>query len=99
MGIVEVVKEAYPDHTAWEDSHAKAFDASSTPDNPKWFMVDVQFVRLLQRPLPLPLLKRHKDASLKGMPLLTNSRLSVQCVSQSHWDVILELEGLDDADV
>ena len=40
VGVCEVVRESYPDHTAWnpEDDH---FDPKSTVDNPRWFMVDV----------------------------------------------------------
>lgn len=35
VAICEVVREAYPDHTAWEEG-GKYFDATSTPDKPKW---------------------------------------------------------------
>ena len=44
VGEAVVVREAYPDHTAWDpkDSH---FDPRSTPDNPVWMMVDIRFER------------------------------------------------------
>lgn len=44
VGIAEVVREAYPDHTAGDASSAK-YDAKHTADSPKWFMVDVKLVR------------------------------------------------------
>ena len=37
VGIAEVVREAYPDHTAADASSAK-YDAKHTADTPKWFM-------------------------------------------------------------
>src|SRR3990167_6411519 len=41
-GIVDIVREGYPDPTAWdpEDHH---YDPQSTPSNPRWMMVDVKF--------------------------------------------------------
>src|SRR5690606_21927410 len=41
VGIMKVVKEGYPDHTAFDprDPH---YDPASTPDAPRWFMVDVK---------------------------------------------------------
>jgi len=46
VGIMEVVKEGYPDFTAF-DPDDKHFDPKSNPENPRWFMVDVKFVRKL----------------------------------------------------
>ena len=42
-GVARIVRESYPDHTAWDpaDGH---YDVRSTPEKPLWFMVDVQFV-------------------------------------------------------
>ena len=38
VGVVEVVKPGYPDHTAFDkkDPH---YDAKSDIENPRWFMV------------------------------------------------------------
>ena len=41
VGLAEVVEEAYPDDTAW-DPDSEHPDPRSTPDNPLWFMVDIQ---------------------------------------------------------
>ena len=41
----QVVKEAYPDHTAL-DPGGKYYDEKSTEEKPRWFMVDVELVRL-----------------------------------------------------
>src|SRR5262245_6426033 len=42
VGTATIARESYPDHTAWDkkDDH---YDAGSTEDNPRWFMVDIQF--------------------------------------------------------
>ena len=89
VGIVEVVKESYPDHTAWDfqDHH---FDPKSSPDNPIWFMVDVKFLREFNHPLPLPFLREIPE--LQGMELLRKgSRLSVQPVKPDEFETILIL--------
>ena len=92
VGVVEIVREAYPDHTAWDPEHPH-YDPRSTPEKPLWFMVDVRFVRALPRPVPLAALR--DDPRLADMPLLRRgNRLSVLPVSPEHWAVILELAGV-----
>lgn len=86
VGVVEVVKEAYPDHTA-HDPDAKYFDAKSTPDKPRWCMVDVRLKQKFKEIVSLQSLK--EVSSLKDMTLLQKgSRLSVQPVTKEHWDII-----------
>eukprot|EP00392_Amoebophrya_sp_AT5.2_P001797 g1802.t1 len=92
VGVVEVVREAYPDPTQWEkeDPH---YDSKSSKDDPKWDQVDVKFVRKLKRLIPLEELK--SDAFLKkSMQLVQGNRApSVSMVSKAEWDYILkELE-------
>lgn len=90
VGIVEIAREAYPDHTAFdpEDPH---YDPKSDPDNPRWYMVDVKFVRKLERTITLTELKQHPE--LSDLPLVRKgNRLSVMPVEQHHWDFILSLE-------
>ncbi|KAG0244740.1 Thymocyte nuclear protein 1 [Actinomortierella wolfii] len=90
-GIAEVVKEAYPDHSAFDPKHPY-YDEKSNKDDPRWYMVDVKFKRKLKRFLSLKELQGYKDKELKNMQLLTRGRLSVQPVSQAELDFILELE-------
>lgn len=88
-GIAKVVREAYPDHTAF-DTKSKYFDAKSSPENPRWFMVDIKLVRKFKRLIPLEELRDIK--ALKDMALLQKgSRLSVQPVTAREWDAILAL--------
>jgi len=92
VGIVEIVREAYPDHTAFDatDPH---FDAKSNPDDPRWFMVDVKLKRKLRRPIPLGEIKEHAE-DLEGFHLIQRgNRLSVMPVTPAHWNLILSLES------
>lgn len=90
VGIMSIAREAYPDHTAW-DSASKYYDPKSTPDNPRWFMVDVRFKRKLKRTIPLSELKAHPG--LADMPLVRKgNRLSIMPVSTDEWGLILSLE-------
>ncbi|KAF8309576.1 DUF55-domain-containing protein, partial [Clavulina sp. PMI_390] len=56
-----VVKEGYPDHTAW-DPKSKYYDPKSSQESPKWYMVDIKFVRRLPHFVPLAFLQ-HIGAS------------------------------------
>jgi predicted RNA-binding protein with PUA-like domain len=92
VGIVKVVKEGYPDHTAF-DPRDKHYDADSDPNNPRWYMVDVQLKRKLKRPIALATLREHSDGALKDMALLQRgNRLSITPVSAANWKFILTLE-------
>lgn len=86
VGIVEVVKEGYPDWTA-RDPAGEHFDPKSSADNPVWYMVDVRYVRELERPVSLNDIKSHP--ALATMELVKRSRLSVQPVTTEEWEIIL----------
>ncbi len=91
VGIMKIVREAYPDPTAF-DPDDKHYDPKSDPDNPRWMLVDVQYVRALRRTVSLRELKQHLVA-LDGLVLLRRgNRLSIMPVSRAHWDFILGLE-------
>lgn len=90
-GVVKVVREAQPDHTAF-DSGSKYFDADSDPAAPRWFMVDVQLVRKFAQPVTLATLRRHADGKLSDMWILRRgNRLSITPVTAAHWKFINSL--------
>ena len=90
VGIAEVVRDGYPDFTAW-DPDDRHYDPKSDPDNPTWYMVDIRYVRPLKRPLSLDELRA--THGLEAMVLLRKgSRLSVQPVTAEEWQCILDLE-------
>jgi predicted RNA-binding protein with PUA-like domain len=88
-GIARVCKEAYPDHTQFEPRHDH-YDPGSKRDDPRWSMVDVEFVEKFAELVTLAQLK--SDATLEGM-LATRKgmRLSVQPVSAAHFRRILRM--------
>ena len=88
VGVCEVVREAYPDSTAFEPSH-HGYDADSDPNEPTWVMVDLRAVEPLARPVTLAELKA--EPRLAGMALLRIGRLSVTPVTPAEWQVIRDL--------
>jgi len=86
VGVAQVVRESYPDFTAF-DPRDKHFDEKSDPQNPRWFMVDVQLVGKFERLISLDELKNYPQ--LDGMKILQRgNRLSITPVSKGHWDFI-----------
>jgi len=92
MGIGRIVKASYPDYFAFDPDH-KYFDPKSDPQNPSWFMFDVQAISEFVKPITLTSLK--SQAPLQRMRLLQKgSRLSVQPVSPVEWMYICESSRL-----
>ncbi len=90
VGIAKVVSKPYPDPTQF-DPESKYYDPKSGQDEPRWLLVDVEFVRKLSRTISLTELKAQPE--LDGMILLRRgNRLSIMPVDKSHWDFILGLE-------
>jgi len=89
VGICRVIREAYVDFTAL-DPKSEYFDSRATQEKPIWEMVDVAFEQRFKQMIPLDLLKTQKK--LENMPLVQKGqRLSVQPVSKSEWNTILQL--------
>jgi len=86
VGIMEIIKQAYPDHTQF-DPEEKYFDPKSTPDNPRWLMVDVKFKEKFGQVITLKELKA--NPRLEGMRLLQKgNRLSIMPVTKTEWNII-----------
>ena len=78
VGIVEVIREAYPDPTA-------------EPGEP-WVVVDLKAVKAMSRPVTLAHVKA--EPRLAKMSLVTSMRLSVQPVTAEEWKIVCELGGV-----
>lgn len=78
VGIVEVIREAYPDPTA-------------EPGEP-WVVVDLKAVKAMPRPVTLTHVKA--EPRLAKMSLVTSMRLSVQPVTAEEWKIVCELGGV-----
>ena len=90
VGIAKVVREAYPDSTAFDKSH-HGYDEDSDPDDPTWFMVDLRAVAPLPQPVTLTGIKAKPE--LAQMALLRIGRLSVTPVTAREWEVIRGMAG------
>ena len=91
-GIVSVVREGYPDVTAFDPKHHH-YDADSNKEAPRWFVVELKLKRKLKRAITLDELRKYADKKLKDFVLLRRgNRLSVMPVSKQDWDFVLGLE-------
>tara|TARA_Y100000589_G_scaffold314154_1_gene336309 strand:+ start:199 stop:666 length:468 start_codon:yes stop_codon:yes gene_type:complete len=91
-GVARVIKQGYPDYTSW-DPDSKYFDPKSTPQSPRWFMVDIEPVVATS---PVPLDSMRQNPTLEGMPLLARGqRLSVQPVDDVYFNEICAMGGLN----
>jgi len=90
VGVMKVASKPYPDPTQF-DPESKYYDPKSNEEDPRWMLVDVEFVRKLSRTITLAELKAHPG--LDGMILLRRgNRLSIMPVDKAHWALILDLE-------
>jgi predicted RNA-binding protein with PUA-like domain len=85
VGICEVLREAYPDSSAFDEKHP-AYDENSDPQDPTWFMVDLRAVEPLARPVTLQEIKARPE--LAQMALVRVGRLSVTPVTPAEWETI-----------
>jgi predicted RNA-binding protein with PUA-like domain len=90
VGIMEVVREGYPDFSAFDpdDPH---FDPKSDPSHPRWMMVDVRYVRTLSHIISLKELKAYPKLGDFAL-VRRGNRLSIMPVSALQWDFIIGLE-------
>ena len=90
VGIMKIASEPYPDPTQF-DPESKYYDPKSSEEEPRWMLVDVEFVRKLARTITLTELKALPG--LDGMILLRRgNRLSIMPVDEQHWALILGQE-------
>ena len=88
-GIGRICKEAYPDPTQF-DPNNEHYDAKSNQDDPRWSLVDVEFVEKFAGEIPLRAMK--DDPALEGMRVTQKgSRLSVQPVEKNHFKRVLKM--------
>ena len=91
-GVAEIASEAYPDPTQFDpaDSH---HDPKSSPEDPRWILVDVKGVAVLPRFVGLAEIKDCPGLSEMGVAQ-RGSRLSIQPVTAGEWKLVLALGGL-----
>jgi len=91
VGVCEIVKEAYPDHTAF-DPDSKYYDPKSKKDNPAWMMIDLKYKKKFKNPVELSTIK--DNPKLKDMRLVQRgNRLSVFPIEKKEFNEILKMSG------
>ena len=78
VGVVEIIREAYPDPTAKKGE--------------PWVVVDVKAVEAMPKPVTIADIK--KEPKLKAMVLINNTRLSVQPVTADEWTIVCKMGGI-----
>lgn len=94
VGLARVAREAYPDPTA-RDPASPYFDPKASEADPRWLMVDVEYVETFARPVPLDELRR--TPGLEAMLVINKSRLSVQPVTPEQFEIVAALGRSADA--
>lgn len=86
-GVAEVAGDSYPDPTQF-DRGSKYHDPASTPEQPRWWLVDVAYVDTLPRVVSLE--------ELRAMPAMEDSplvrrgnRLSILPITAGQWRAVL----------
>ncbi|MEE4252335.1 MAG: EVE domain-containing protein [Alcanivoracaceae bacterium] len=85
-GLAKVVGAARPDPSQFDPLSAY-FDPKSSPDNPRWVLVDIAWQQSFARTLSLKSIK--EDPGYAQMELINRSRLSIQHVPADCFDRIL----------
>ncbi len=88
-GVARVSKSGYPDPEQF-DKKSKYYDAKSDPNDPRWYCVDVTFVRKFKDVVPLADLKAEKALS-KMMVTQRGARLSVQPVTKKEFETVVRM--------
>ena len=88
VGTAEVVREGYPDDTAW-DPDSDHPDPKSTPENPRWYMVDIKGGVELNHAVTLTQIKA--NPALSEISLFKRPRISVHPITEDEWGIILEM--------
>jgi predicted RNA-binding protein with PUA-like domain len=88
-GLATITRAGYPDSFAWRKGH-KYFDPDTKKDSPTWYMVDIGFVERFPGVVSLDTLKTTRGLE-KMVVTQKGSRLSVQPVTKSEYDIIVRL--------
>lgn len=89
VGVIEIVRTAYPDHTAF-DPLSRYYDGKTSPDAPRWYMVDVKWKEAFKNMVTLR--EMREEPRLQGMKVLQKrQRLSVMPVTVEEYDIIRKM--------
>jgi len=87
-GLARVARTGYPDPTA-RDAASDYFDPKASDDDPRWYMVDLEFEERFPRVVTLDELRA--TPGLEKMLVINKSRLSVQPVTDAEFAMVAKL--------
>jgi len=88
VGLAKVVREKQIDPTAF-DKKSPFYDSKSSPEKPRWWCVEIAYVKSFKKEVNLPYIKAHKK--LKHMLVAQKGqRLSIQPVKKEHFDIVVK---------
>lgn len=87
-GIARVASDPYPDPTQF-DPESRYHDENASEEDPRWVLVDVEFVERFDEVVPLREIKEHSE--LQEMVLVKRMRLSVQPVREEEFRIVREM--------
>lgn len=90
-GLAEVASLPYPDKTQF-DKKSKYYDEKATPEQPRWELVDVDYIKTFEQPVSLADIREHADELGEEFALIRKgSRLSVLPVTPAQWKLLTSL--------
>jgi predicted RNA-binding protein with PUA-like domain len=90
VGLAKVVSKPYPDPTQF-DEKSEYFDPKSSPENPRWQLINLAFEEKFDRLIPLD--KLRTNPALEGLLVIKRGmRLSVQPVKEEHFQAIVAMQ-------
>jgi predicted RNA-binding protein with PUA-like domain len=87
-GLARVCRAGYPDPSA-RDPESEFHDPKASDADPRWFMVDVEFVERFPRVVTLDELRQ--EPGLEKMLVTNKSRLSVQPVTDAEFEIVVRM--------
>jgi len=87
-GLARVASASYPDRSAL-DPASHYYDEKSSADDPRWFLVDIEYVETFPRVVTMDELRG--TPGLEKMLVINKSRLSVQPVTDEEYRIVVEL--------
>lgn len=91
-GLAKVSHLAQPDPTQF-DKKSEYYDAKASKEKPNWFCVQVKFEKPFRNFISLETLRETKSLS-DMLVLKKGQRLSIQPVSEEHFQILKKMGGL-----
>ena len=89
VGTATVMREGYPDHTAWDPASDHP-DPKSTPEKPIWYMVDIKAELRFDEMVTADQMRTVPELAAM-MVLKRGNRFSITPVAQDEYETVVSL--------